>query len=247
MNNEEKNIRDKTLMDVVDVLTDFASTKVKEKKLKFYPGIVEDNKDPDKIGRCKIRVYGVYHEDIPTTDIPWALPDFNFIGSTIGSFIVPPPGAIVRVYFEQDDFYRPQYTTKVMDTNNLSNEKDENYPESLVFFETDFGEFFKINTATGESTYRHASGLTIRFNKEGDLTIDSAKTDSGKFTITMKGDVDLTTDGDVNVSTTKGQIKLGGSSATQPCNNLPLCLITGAPHSIGQQLPGTPGSTNVRS
>ena len=28
----------------------------------IYRGVVEDNKDPEKMGRCKIRVYGVHSE-----------------------------------------------------------------------------------------------------------------------------------------------------------------------------------------
>ena len=248
MNNEEKNIKEHTIMDIVDILTDFTKNKTKEKKLMFYTGIVEDNKDPDKIGRCKIRVYGVFHNEIPTTDIPWALPDFNFIGSTIGNFIVPPIGAIVKVYFEQDDYYRPMYTTKVMDRNNLSNEKDENYPDSQVFFETDFGEFFKINTSTGETTYRHASGLILRINKDGDLIIDNSKTNSGKFTLTCKGDIDIeSSNGNVNISAPKGYVNLGGSKATQSIHNTPVDIVTGAPLAINQQTPGTLGSIRVPS
>ncbi|MFW6014834.1 MAG: hypothetical protein ACOCRK_00185 [bacterium] len=44
----------------------------------MYRGVVEDNKDPEKMGRCKIRVWGVHTEKknktstegIPTEEIP---------------------------------------------------------------------------------------------------------------------------------------------------------------------------------
>jgi hypothetical protein len=40
---------------------------------KTYIGKVEDNKDPQKLGRLKIRVMDVY-EDLEIEDIPWASP-----------------------------------------------------------------------------------------------------------------------------------------------------------------------------
>jgi hypothetical protein len=40
----------------------------------WWVGVVEDIRDPDTLGRCKVRVFG-YHDDefnIPTADLPWA-------------------------------------------------------------------------------------------------------------------------------------------------------------------------------
>lgn len=37
---------------------------------KFYPGIVEDNDDPLKIGRCKVRVVGLY-DSLKKEELPW--------------------------------------------------------------------------------------------------------------------------------------------------------------------------------
>ena len=44
---------------------------------KLYFGIVEENVDPRRAGRIKVRVQSVYNE-IPTEDIPWAHP-FNSV------------------------------------------------------------------------------------------------------------------------------------------------------------------------
>jgi hypothetical protein len=242
-----ENIRDESLGDLTTLLKNLISSEQYKRKLSFYTGKIEDNNDPEKLGRCRIRVYGQFSDEIPTKDLPWANPDFTFIGSTLGSFIVPPIDTLVKVYFEQDDPYRPMYTTKIVDRNKLSNEKDEDYPSTMILFESDLGDYFKINTATGESTYRHASGVIITLNKEGEITIDSSTTNSGKYTLNIKGNVSVVSEGDVLIEAAKGSIKLGGNEATQPCNNLPFCIFSGAPHSIGRQLPGTPGSTNVRA
>lgn len=43
----------------------------------WWIGVVEDRMDPEKLGRCKVRVFG-YHTDsrvlLPTKDLPWAIP-----------------------------------------------------------------------------------------------------------------------------------------------------------------------------
>ena len=43
----------------------------------WWIGVVEDREDPEKMGRCKVRIFG-YHpevkEFVPTKDLPWAIP-----------------------------------------------------------------------------------------------------------------------------------------------------------------------------
>lgn len=43
----------------------------------WWTGVVEDRNDPEKLGRCKVRIFGYHTEDtrdLPTRDLPWALP-----------------------------------------------------------------------------------------------------------------------------------------------------------------------------
>jgi hypothetical protein len=43
----------------------------------WWTGVVEDRDDPEKLGRCRVRVFGWHTEDItimPTNTLPWALP-----------------------------------------------------------------------------------------------------------------------------------------------------------------------------
>lgn len=43
----------------------------------WWIGVVEDRDDPEKLGRCRVRIFG-YHTDskelLPTKDLPWAIP-----------------------------------------------------------------------------------------------------------------------------------------------------------------------------
>lgn len=72
---------------------------------KTYIGIVEDNDDPKKLGRCRIRVVDIYDE-IPVEDIPWASPWKDLNGN---EFNVPEKGKVVTVIFDAGNLYKPEY------------------------------------------------------------------------------------------------------------------------------------------
>lgn len=72
---------------------------------KLFLGIVEENVDPKRKGRIKVRVQSVFDE-ISTDDIPWANP---YKGSNGESFSTPAIGKIVNVCFENNDLYSPYY------------------------------------------------------------------------------------------------------------------------------------------
>jgi hypothetical protein len=47
------------------------------KDLVWWTGVVEDRDDPEKLGRCRVRIFGYHIGDttaLPTSDLPWALP-----------------------------------------------------------------------------------------------------------------------------------------------------------------------------
>ena len=74
-------------------------------KNKTFVGVVEDNNDPKKLGRCKVRVLNVFDE-IPVEDIPWAAPWKDLNGN---AFIVPDVGKIVSVVFDGGNIYKPEF------------------------------------------------------------------------------------------------------------------------------------------
>ena len=46
-------------------------------KFVWWTGVVEDREDPEKLGRCRVRIFGYHTEDtslLPTSDLPWAIP-----------------------------------------------------------------------------------------------------------------------------------------------------------------------------
>ena len=72
---------------------------------KTYVGIVEDNNDPKKIGRVKVRVLDVF-DNTPLEDIPWANPWKDLSGD---HFSLPDKGKVVTVVFEGANINNPEF------------------------------------------------------------------------------------------------------------------------------------------
>ena len=140
-----------------------------------YPGIVVDNNDPLTNGRCKIRVNQIYHSGILDSELPWALPNFGFFGSKVGSFTVPPIGAGVFVSFDHNDIYLPIYDSSSISSNNLPSDAKKNYPDNVVLWAMDNGSKCLINRATEEITIKQANGGTITIKPSGNIVIDGCK------------------------------------------------------------------------
>ncbi len=53
---------------------------------KWWIGVVEDRVDPAQLGRCRVRIIGYHTEnlaDLPTTDLPWAVPIMPMTSASI--------------------------------------------------------------------------------------------------------------------------------------------------------------------
>lgn len=86
----------------------------------IYRGVVEDNDDPEKAGRCKIRIWGLHTsvkqktdiEGIPTDELPWSEPAHPIMEGSISGFgiwSVPLQGSHVLIFFENGNYFQPRY------------------------------------------------------------------------------------------------------------------------------------------
>jgi hypothetical protein len=86
----------------------------------FYRGVVEDNVDPKKAGRIRVRVFGLHTEKklkvetegIPTEELPWAEPCLPIIEGSISGFGmwgIPLQGSHVMLFFENENLFQPRY------------------------------------------------------------------------------------------------------------------------------------------
>ena len=79
----------------------------------FYRAVVEDNNDPKKLNRVKVRIMGIHPEDstnVPTSCLPWAeviAPVLFGLSSGIGISGLPNNGSYVWVFFEGDSHNQP--------------------------------------------------------------------------------------------------------------------------------------------
>jgi len=129
----------------------------KQSTLKFngmYRGKVLDNIDPDKLGRLKIQVFGVF-DKIVVEDIPWAVPAFPLFsgsGSGYGYFVVPEVDSFVWVFFEAGDLYQPVYFAEAPSAvHGIPSEATTNYPYRKIL-KTKAGVVLMIDDSTGDIT-----------------------------------------------------------------------------------------------
>lgn len=147
--------------DCRNLLDNLVNADIEDATKDTYIGVVVNNNDPLKKGRCRVRVYNLFPANIPDTDIPWAIPDFSYMGSTKGAFIVPPVNTKVRVYFDRYDIYCPIYEAKGFNQNDLPAGITTNYPDTMILYSTDQGEYYSVNRVTRETKLKLAGKIAI--------------------------------------------------------------------------------------
>lgn len=64
---------------------------------KWWIGVVEDRNDPEKLGRCRVRIFGYHIEDtniLPTRDLPWATPVQSINSAAVSGIGQSPTGIV---------------------------------------------------------------------------------------------------------------------------------------------------------
>ena len=184
-----QDIKDQHIKELKELLRDFVAIKSNDFSGNHYFGTIVDNNDPGKLGRCKVRLS--IFEGLPDSDLPWAVPDQTFVGSPQGNFVVPEVGSLVNIYFRDGDVNFPHYSTKVIDRNNMSTLKDDDYPNTFILYETANGDYMKVNKKTNEWVLRSASGTIFTIDSSGNLDIDSTNSLVGSINITSRGPMTL--------------------------------------------------------
>jgi len=86
----------------------------------FFRGVVEDNVDPLKAGRVRVRIHGIHTpyilksatEGIPVNELPWAEPCMPIAEGAVTGFGVwgiPLQGSQVMLFFENSNPTQPRY------------------------------------------------------------------------------------------------------------------------------------------
>jgi hypothetical protein len=153
---------------------------------KTYLGKVVDNKDPLYQGRARINVFGVF-DDLPTEDLPWAeqTPGVSFGGGGGGGNLsIPRIGAVVAVFFENENYYKVYFDyVKEIDPvlkEELKTENSYEDSQSIVYnSETESGVLKMI--------YTRSKGLVFQLG-EATIQIDTQNegTNKEKLRIVLK-------------------------------------------------------------
>mgnify|MGYP003132999653 CR=1 FL=1 len=168
-----------------------------------WVGIVEDTNDDIFEGRCKIRVYGkmddrVDPEDpqsafkIPTASLPWARPHQLMYGgsdSGSGKFEIPKLGSIVRLTFDNGNFYQPVYHENIYPSDQTKAEVENSYQNShVLIYDTAFGLTGTLEDGVSEVTNeREGEHIKVFFTEEKGLMMDYTTTE-GPTTVNVKPD-----------------------------------------------------------
>jgi hypothetical protein len=142
----------------------------------FYRGLVVSNTDSSQLGRVKIRVYGVFGSNIPSDQLPWAVPAhsiFTGAGSGHGYFAVPEVNSEVFVFFEAGDMYQPVYFAEAPNgVKGLPTERTANYPFRKIW-KTKNGVVIYIDDSSKEIKMTHPTGTTVTVDATGNITLES--------------------------------------------------------------------------
>lgn len=98
---------------------------------KFYIGVVEDRNDPLKMGRCRVRIFGIHSDSkilLPTRDLPWAVPLMSITSGSISGIGTSPTGVVqgawvLLIMLDGEDCQQPMMLGTILSKSIKSNQK----------------------------------------------------------------------------------------------------------------------------
>jgi hypothetical protein len=156
---------------------------------------LDDDGNPVKSGRVKVRVPSIHGDNVPDEALPWAIYSDPFMGGLedVGGFLVPNKDAKVWVFFEEGDHEQPVYFAGAPSKPHMPAEKDvEDYPNNKVF-KTKAGFVIEIDDSEEDTRLRvyQPSGNEKVSDHEGNVeeTIvgNVNRTIAGTLTVDIEG------------------------------------------------------------
>lgn len=195
---------------------------------KNFLGEVLDGNDPDKEGRCKVKIFGMFsaqdpiindgkptgevvQTDLPIEDTPWASPangKFFAGGDTLGfgDISIPKVGTIVKITFPTSDLYSPEWTM-IQNLNIQAIEEIQDTYEGSHIMLYDNDETVKVFYTPGKGMNIFLKDSQIIINPDSSITIQHKDSKSiielvgDKINITTQNEVDITSENKVLVAT----------------------------------------------
>jgi hypothetical protein len=165
-----------------------------------YIGFVVDGNDPERLGRCKVRVIGIY-DNIEDDKLPWCF----YGGSSVfaggeskggGNISIPKLGTAVNVTFLGNDIHAPVWNSVIHINDKLRRELAQSYPDShVIVYDEDQDLKVWFTPSNGMQIYYKDSSISI--NPDQSILIDHKESQSnielkaGKITINARTKVEV--------------------------------------------------------
>jgi len=123
----------------------------------FYRAVIEDNNDPLKQGRVRVRVLGIHsahREDIDIQMLPWAEYASSLFGSAEGNdgvSSIPKTGSWVWCFFDQGEITRPVYFAKIKNITSTDIGIDGFYDPNDIYPKQDYRDESEVNRLSRNS------------------------------------------------------------------------------------------------
>ena len=174
--------------------------KKEDLKSRLWLGPVVDNKDPEELGRCRIKVFTLF-DDVPDDQVPWAFPVTNnsFAGGKggFGSISIPKIGTILRVQFSEGNLYSPEYYGIQTINRAMQADLSKSYLNSHVLA-YDEDEKMKVfyTPSNGLELFHKSSHITI--NPDSSVTIEHK--DSQSIIELVGTSINITANSTINIT-----------------------------------------------
>jgi hypothetical protein len=175
---------------------------------KYFIGKVVDNDDPEREGRCRVEVFGMFN-GLSANELPWASPGGRkmFAGGDGGfsDISIPKIDSFVQVRFVEGDILNPEYVAIQNINPAVQAEIEGSYLNShVIAYDND--EELKIfyTPAKGVEIFLKRSHVTI--NSDASITIEHADSESiielvgPNINITASSSVNITANSSVNIA-----------------------------------------------
>lgn len=141
----------------------------------LYLGIVEDNVDPLKIGRCRVRLAGLY-DSLDKEDLPWLLPISPI---NLDTMVKPPNIGTQVICISLDDNNHNILMLGIVfgigeSVPDTADKALENYPKNRVL-KTEAPHYLEFDDTEGAERINvlHKTGTYLEMKPNGDIFVQS--------------------------------------------------------------------------
>lgn len=175
-------------------------------------GIVTNNKDPEKLGRVKLKIPVRLGEK----ETDWARVASLMAGNDKGVYFLPEVGDEVLVIFNEGDIRQPFVIGSLWNNKEKPPQANENGKNEIKQIKSRVGHEITIsdNDSEGFIEIKTKNGNVVKIYDEGNGKIE-LKDKSGANKILIDGDgktIDIASDSSINVKSKTSSIKIDGNS-----------------------------------